>query len=48
MREGVDWLGLLATLMLGTISCIALWLGDSVVAGTAAGAIAGYMVRTYQ
>lgn len=48
MRDGIDWLGLMATLMLGIVACVALWLDSPLVAGTAAGAIAGYMTRIYQ
>lgn len=44
---GIDYVALLSTLVLGIIACVALYLDNDVVAGTAAGAIAGYMVRLY-
>jgi hypothetical protein len=45
--KGLDWIGLLATVMLGIVACVALYLHYDAIAGTAVGAIAGYVTRLY-
>lgn len=45
--KGLDWIGLVATAVLGVVACVALYLHYDAIAGTAVGAIGGYVTRLY-
>lgn len=45
--QGPDYVTLVATVVLGVIACVALYLGQDTVAGTATGAVAGLVFRLY-
>lgn len=45
--KGLDYVALLATVVLGVIACVALWVGNQEVALVVSGAVAGYVTRMY-
>lgn len=47
-NKGLDYVALLATVVLGAVACVALVYGYEAVAGTAVGAVAGYVIRMYR
>lgn len=46
--SSLDYVALAATLMLGVVSCVALYAGDSEPALVSVGAVAGYVTRLYR
>ena len=47
-KQGLDWIGIVATPTLGVIACFALYFGYDTVAAAVVGAIGGYYMRLYR
>lgn len=46
-KTGLDYVALVATVVLGVIACVALYMGNQEVALVVSGAVAGYVTRLY-